>query len=151
MKAAEIAGKACELIRSGKFQWGLINFANTDMVGHTGDLAAAILGTEAVDRALGQITEALRQVGGLAIITADHGNADEMISPNLITQEREPNTRHSLNPVPVIVFDPLFRPGDYRVMGEADGRPLTLSRLAATNYLLLGRRPPDDIDDPLIV
>ncbi|MCZ6748841.1 MAG: 2,3-bisphosphoglycerate-independent phosphoglycerate mutase [SAR324 cluster bacterium] len=151
MKAAEIADKACELIRSGKFQWGLINFANTDMVGHTGDLAAAILGTEAVDRALGQITEALRQVGGLAIITADHGNADEMISPNPITQEREPNTRHSLNPVPVIVFDPLFRPGDYRVMGEADGRPLTLSRLAATNYLLLGRRPPDDIDDPLIV
>ena len=151
MKAREIAEKACELIRGGRYDFGLINFANTDMVGHTGDLAAAIRATEAVDAALGRIMAALAEVKGIAIITADHGNADEMISFNPKTHKREPNTRHSINPVPVILFDPLYRAGDYRMIADDGGRPLTLSRIAATNYLLLGRRPPDDIDDPLIV
>jgi 2,3-bisphosphoglycerate-independent phosphoglycerate mutase len=151
MKAKEIADKACELIRSGKFDFGLINFANTDMVGHTGDITAAIQAAEAVDRALGLIMAALAEAKGLALITADHGNADEMISLNPKTHQREPNTRHSINPVPVILYDPLYRPGDYRMIAGGDGRPLTLSRISATNYLLLGRRPPGDVDDPLLI
>ena len=151
MKAREIADRAVALIRGGKHDFGLINFANTDMVGHTGDLAAAILATQAVDEALGRVVAAIEEVKGLAIITADHGNADEMISLNPKTQAREPNTRHSLNPVPVILVDPLYRAGDYRMLAGDDERPLTLSRVAATNYLFLGRGPPDDLDDPLIV
>jgi 2,3-bisphosphoglycerate-independent phosphoglycerate mutase len=150
MKAREIGGQAVEFIRGGQYDFGLINFANTDMVGHTGDLAAAIRAAEAVDEALGRIVAAIEQAKGFLVITADHGNADEMISLNPKTGRREPNTRHSLNPVPVILVDPLYRPGDYRILDGA-GKPLTLSRVAATNYLLLGRRPPDDIDDPFIV
>jgi 2,3-bisphosphoglycerate-independent phosphoglycerate mutase len=150
MKAKEIGAKARQLILSGRFRYGLINFANTDMVGHTGDLAAAVRAAEAVDAALGVIIEALAQTGGTALITADHGNADEMISLNPKTGKREPNTRHSLNPVPAILFDPLYRgPQDYTLRALDGANPNTLSRVAATNYLLLGMVPPDGIDPPL--
>jgi 2,3-bisphosphoglycerate-independent phosphoglycerate mutase len=150
MKAREIGEKARKLILGGRFQYGLINFANTDMVGHTGDLAAAVRATEAVDAALGAVTRALAEVGGTALITADHGNADEMISLNPKTGKREPNTRHSLNPVPVILFDPRYGgPGDYTLRPLDGAQPNTLSMVAATNYLLLGRPPPDDLDRPL--
>lgn len=150
MKAKEIGAKARQLILSGKFRYGLINFANTDMVGHTGDLAAAVRAAEAVDAALGVITEALAQTGGTALITADHGNADEMISLNPKTGRREPNTRHSLNPVPAILYDPLYRgPQDYTLRALDGTNPNTLSRVAATNALLLGMLPPDDMDAPL--
>ena len=160
MKAREIGEKAKQLILSGKFQYGLINFANTDMVGHTGNLAAVIRAAEAVDGALGVITAALAQVGGTALITADHGNGDEMISSNPKTGKREPNTRHSLNPVPAILFDPKYagaadytlRPleGAQATGAQATGvQANTLSRVAATNALMLGMMPPDDMDGPL--
>ena len=151
MKAKEIGDQAVEFIRGGKHEFGLINFANTDMVGHTGESAAAALAAEAVDTALGRIVAAIEAAKGFLLITADHGNADEMISLNPKTGRREPNTRHSLNPVPVILVDPLYKPGDYRALGGEGEKALTLSRVAATNFLLLGRRPPSDIDDPLIV
>jgi 2,3-bisphosphoglycerate-independent phosphoglycerate mutase len=150
MKAREIGEKARELILAGRFAYGLINFANTDMVGHTGDLAAAVRSAEAVDAALARLLEALAQAGGTALITADHGNADEMISPNPKTGRREPNTRHSLNPVPAILYDPLYRgPADYTLRPPDGAEPNTLARVMATNYLLLGRLPPDDVDGPL--
>ncbi len=146
MKAMEIAGKAVELIRSGKYQFGLINFANADMVGHTGNLGAAVQAAEAIDTGLGLILEALRECGGLALITADHGNAEQMVSPNPKTGKREPNTRHSINPVPVILFDPQYKgKGDYRLKDD-DRQPNRLSNLFATNYILLGREPPGDVD-----
>ncbi|MCZ6556555.1 MAG: 2,3-bisphosphoglycerate-independent phosphoglycerate mutase [SAR324 cluster bacterium] len=147
MKAMEIAGKAVELIRGGKFQFGLINFANADMVGHTGNLGAAVQAAEAIDSGLGLILEALRECGGLALITADHGNAEQMVSPNPKTGKREPNTRHSINPVPVILFDPRYN-GDYRLRDD-DRQPNRLSNLFATNYILLGREPPGDVDPSL--
>jgi len=148
MKAHEIGAKAQELILSGRFDFGLINFANADMVGHTGNLGAAIKAVEAVDQALGVIFDALAQVGGVALVTADHGNADEMISDNPRTGKREINTRHSLNPVPVYLFDPNFT-GQYRLRECTEEHPLTLANLAATNYVLLGLVPPDDIEPPL--
>ncbi|MCH7478225.1 MAG: 2,3-bisphosphoglycerate-independent phosphoglycerate mutase [SAR324 cluster bacterium] len=151
MKAREIGEAAATLIRSGEFDFGLINFANADMVGHTGNLAAAIKAAEAVDGALARIVAAIEEAGGMALITADHGNAEEMISANPKTGKREPNTRHSLNPVPVALFDPLFgRDGSYRIRDD-EAHPNTLSNLFATNYLLLGREPPEDVDAPLIV
>ncbi len=80
------------------FRFGIINFANADMVGHTGVIPAAVRAVETVDRCLGEVVEAVHASGGACLITADHGNADNMLEP-----DGSPNTAHSLNPVPVIV------------------------------------------------
>jgi len=78
--------------------FGIINFANADMVGHTGVIEAAVKGIETVDECLGRVVEAVHQSGGACVITADHGNADHMLEP-----DGSPNTAHSMNPVPLIV------------------------------------------------
>jgi 2,3-bisphosphoglycerate-independent phosphoglycerate mutase len=80
------------------FRFGIINFANADMVGHTGDIAAATRAVETVDRCLGEVVEAVLATGGVLIVTADHGNADRMLEP-----DGSPNTAHSTNPVPLVV------------------------------------------------
>jgi 2,3-bisphosphoglycerate-independent phosphoglycerate mutase len=80
------------------FRFGVINFANPDMVGHTGDIAAATRAVEVVDACLGDVAAAVHETGGGLIVTADHGNADEMLEP-----DGSPNTAHSTNPVPLIV------------------------------------------------
>jgi 2,3-bisphosphoglycerate-independent phosphoglycerate mutase len=82
-------------------RFGIINFANADMVGHTGVIEAAVAALETVDRALGQVVEVVHRSGGACIITADHGNADRMLE-----DDSSPNTAHSLNPVPLIVTVP---------------------------------------------
>jgi len=84
--------------KAGEFRFGVINFANSDMVGHTGVIPAAVKGIEAVDDCLGQVLEAVHASGGACIVTADHGNADHMLEP-----DGSPNTAHSLNPVPLII------------------------------------------------
>ena len=150
MKAREIGEKARDLILSGRFGFGLINFANTDMVGHTGNLRSAVKAAEAVDLALGIIFDALAQQGGLAIVTSDHGNAEEMISPNPGTGVIEINTRHSLNPVPFYLFDSEFR-GEYWFKKLSEDEPLTLANLAATLFILMGQTPPDDTAPPLFM
>ena len=83
------------------FQFGVINFANADMVGHTGVIPAAVEAIETVDECLGRIVEAVERSGGVCVVTADHGNADHMLEP-----DGSPNTAHSLNPVPLIVTAP---------------------------------------------
>jgi 2,3-bisphosphoglycerate-independent phosphoglycerate mutase len=80
------------------FRFGIINFANADMVGHTGVIGAAVAAIETVDECLGEVIDAVRGSGGVCIVTADHGNADHMLEP-----DGSPNTAHSLNPVPLIV------------------------------------------------
>jgi 2,3-bisphosphoglycerate-independent phosphoglycerate mutase len=80
--------------------FGIINFANADMVGHTGSIPAAIAAIEAVDACLGDVVAAVQATGGVVVVTADHGNADHMLEP-----DGSPNTAHSLNPVPVVVTD----------------------------------------------
>ncbi|HEY1565881.1 MAG TPA: 2,3-bisphosphoglycerate-independent phosphoglycerate mutase [Solirubrobacteraceae bacterium] len=82
-------------------RFGIINFANADMVGHTGVIEAAVTAVETVDRCLGDVVQAVLETGGACLITADHGNADNMLEP-----DGSPNTAHSLNPVPVIVTVP---------------------------------------------
>jgi len=153
MKAPEIAAKAEALIRAGKHRFGLINFANTDMVGHTGNFKAAVAATEAVDAALGRIVAALKAVGGTALITADHGNADEMCVRGA-KGEVEISTRHSLNPVPAIVYDPAFD-GGFALRAPAPDQSIAdtpgLSHVTATNLLLLGQPVPEDMARPLIV
>jgi len=98
MSAPEAARAFTDAWREDSFTFGIINFANSDMVGHTGVIPAAVLGVETVDRALGEVVQAVHESGGACIITADHGNSDHMLE-----DDGSPNTAHSLNPVPVIV------------------------------------------------
>jgi 2,3-bisphosphoglycerate-independent phosphoglycerate mutase len=99
MSAYEVTDKLVAAIESNAFDLIVVNFANTDMVGHTGDLGAAVKAVEAVDRCLGRLRGALEAKGGAMLITADHGNAETMTDP--VTGE--PHTAHTLNRVPVIV------------------------------------------------
>ena len=101
MSAAEAAQAFITAWRSDPPRFGIINFANADMVGHTGVIPAAVTAVETVDRCLGEVVEAVLASGGVCLITADHGNADHMLEP-----DGSPNTAHSLNPVPVIVTVP---------------------------------------------
>ncbi len=148
MKAAEIGQKAVEFIKSGKYDYGLINFANADMVGHTGDMNASIQAVETVDAALELICKAIEEENGVALITADHGNADEMLIYNKKKQIEEISTKHSINPVPLIIFDPQYK-GNYRLRKHSDQHPLNLSMIAATNFILLGLSVPEDLSPSL--
>ena len=143
MKAPGISKKAVEFINSGEYQYGLINFANADMVGHTGDFQATVRAVEAVDTALDNIVRAIDAVNGLLVVTADHGNADEMLISNQ-NGTLEISTKHSLNPVPFLIYDPLYN-GDYRLKPFGQDYNNNLSNIAATNFLLLGQAVPDDL------
>jgi 2,3-bisphosphoglycerate-independent phosphoglycerate mutase len=112
------------------FTFGIINFANPDMVGHTGVIEAAVKGIETVDECLGQVVEAVRESGGVCVITADHGNADQMLEP-----DGSPNTAHSKNPVPLIVT------ADVGELGEGG----TLADVAPTILALLGEEQPPEM------
>lgn len=151
MKAVEVADKAIELIESGQYGFGLINFANTDMVGHCGKIEPVIRAAEAVDAAVGRIVASLEKAGGSAIITADHGNAEEMRIK--AGSGDEPSTKHSTNPVPCVLFDPAFD-GSYMLRQPDDsGNPETmpgLSNLAATLFVMLGLTPPEELRFSLI-
>jgi len=151
MKAPDIAAKAVELIESGDYGFGLMNFANADMVGHCGAIEPAIAAIEAVDTAIGHIIDALEKVGGYALITADHGNAEEMkIFKN---DTSEPCTKHSVNPVPCILFDPAFD-GSYQLRQAKDGADINiqpgLSHLAGTLFDIMGYSVPNDLNPSLI-
>ncbi len=98
MSAEEAADAFVAAWREDEPRFGIINFANADMVGHTGVIPAAVTAVETVDACLGKVAAAVQATGGALLITADHGNADEMLEP-----DGSPDTAHSLNPVPVIV------------------------------------------------
>ena len=98
MAARDAAEAFVERWESGDYRFGIINFANPDMVGHTGEIPAAVKAIEAVDECLSRIVAAVEQGGGACLVTADHGNADNMLEP-----DGSPNTAHSLNPVPLVV------------------------------------------------
>ncbi len=100
MSAYEVTDAVCEAIDGGKYDMIIMNLANCDMVGHTGVYEAAVAAVEAVDSCVGRVAEHIRKAGGAVLITADHGNADEMIDA-----EGGPMTAHTCNPVPVILLD----------------------------------------------
>ncbi|MCP4720066.1 MAG: 2,3-bisphosphoglycerate-independent phosphoglycerate mutase, partial [Desulfobacteraceae bacterium] len=104
MSANEIAKTVCEQISSGKFEFIVLNFANMDMVGHTGILEAAVKGCETVDACVQKVVEAIWKTKGTAFITADHGNAEQ-----LIADDGSPHTAHTLNPVPFILAGEKFK------------------------------------------
>ena len=144
MKAFEIAEKTDELLKSGKYKFGRLNFANGDMVGHSGVMEAAIIAVETVDTCVGKLLKTIDELGGIAIITADHGNADEMFTEK--NGVRTPKTSHTLNPVPFIIYDPQYK-NEY-VM--ADVKNPGLSNVAATILNLLGYEKVEDYDPSLI-
>lgn len=149
MKAAEVTDRAIAEIRSGKYRHARINYANGDMVGHTGNFAAVRIAVETVDLCLARVLEAVRQAQGILIVSADHGNADDMyerskktgaVVYDASTGLPKPKTSHSLNPVPVFVWDPT---GIARARRSAHEN-LGIASLAATTLTLMGYRPPDD-------
>jgi 2,3-bisphosphoglycerate-independent phosphoglycerate mutase len=100
MSAPELTDKAVEAIASGKYDLIVLNYANPDMVGHTGSLPAAIKAVETVDTGLGRIADAIEKSGGALLVTADHGNCEMMRDP----QTGGPHTSHTTNPVPLLLL-----------------------------------------------
>lgn len=109
MSSVEVTDHAVERIKSGQYGFVVLNYANCDMVGHTGDFNAAQAACEAVDRGLGRLLEAIRSQGGVAIVTADHGNAELMRDPD----NGGPWTAHTTNLVPCVVYDPSHHLGRF--------------------------------------
>jgi 2,3-bisphosphoglycerate-independent phosphoglycerate mutase len=130
MSAPEVTEKLVAAIDAGRFDVVVVNFANTDMVGHTGILRAAIAAVETVDRSLGRLADAVTRAGGTLLITADHGNAEMMRDP----ATGEPHTAHTLNPVPLLLVNP-----PAGVSGLRSGR---LADVAPTLLRLLGLPQP---------
>ena len=132
MSAPELTDKALEAIASGKYDLIVLNFANPDMVGHTGVLAAAVKAVETVDHCLGRIAEAIETAGGALLVTADHGNCETMMDP----ATGGPHTAHTTNPVPLILMG-----GGNK--GVREGR---LADLAPTLLQLMGLEPPPEMN-----
>jgi 2,3-bisphosphoglycerate-independent phosphoglycerate mutase len=130
MSAPEAAAAFIENWQADKPVFGIINFANADMVGHTGVIPAAVKAIETVDRCLGEVVRTVHESGGVLFITADHGNADNMLEP-----DGSPNTAHSLNPVPVIVTMPDLALRDGGVLAD----------VAPTILELLGYQQPPEM------
>ena len=126
MSAYEVKDAVIQCINDDKYDVIILNFANCDMVGHTGIMEAAKAAVKAVDTCVGKVVAAIEAHGGKAIITADHGNADQMIDP----ESGEPFTAHTTNPVPVIVIDPACPKHELRTGGRlADLSPTILDMM----------------------
>jgi 2,3-bisphosphoglycerate-independent phosphoglycerate mutase len=155
MKCAEITDRVLEAIFSGKYDFIRLNYPNGDMVGHTGVYQAVVCSMEGMDLQLGRLRKAVDEAGGVMLITADHGNSDDMFEHDRKTGEvvRKPDgspkskTSHSLNPVPCIVYDPDCR-GEYAKDSLNEG--LGISSIAATCIELLGYLPPEDYDKTVL-
>ncbi|HIC85257.1 MAG TPA: 2,3-bisphosphoglycerate-independent phosphoglycerate mutase, partial [Desulfobacterales bacterium] len=124
---------------------GRVNFANGDMVGHTGVMEAAILAVETVDSCVGRLIDEVIGLEGIAVVTADHGNSDEMFTIDA-QGRRKPKTAHTLNPVPFVIVDSGYS-GEYE-MASLEKRGL--SNVAATLLNLLGYEKVKDYDPSLI-
>jgi 2,3-bisphosphoglycerate-independent phosphoglycerate mutase len=123
MSAPEVTDKLVEAVGSGKFDLIVVNYANSDMVGHTGNLQAAIKAIEAVDACLGRLMEAVKKAGGVLLVTADHGNAEQMYDE----QTHQKHTQHTLNRVPALLFN---APANIRSLSDgklADVAPTMLA------------------------
>ncbi len=154
MKAAEITDAMIAALQSGQYKVLRCNYANGDMVGHTGNFRAATMAIEAVDLALSRLLPAIDAAGGVALITADHGNADEMFELDKKTKQPAQNkdgsfkakTAHTLNPVPLILYDNVSGGR----LGLAQTDTAGLSSIAATVANLLGLQKHEKWDDSVL-
>ena len=155
MKCAEITDKLIECLRSGEYKYLRVNFPNGDMVGHTGSFLATECSMEALDLQLARILKVVDELKGAAIITADHGNADEMYEIDKKTKAPKANkdgtfkakTSHTLNPVPCIIYDNFTSDGYKVKLGRED---FGLSAVAATTVNMLGYEAPEIWDESMI-
>ncbi|KAL6782316.1 GPM1A [Auxenochlorella protothecoides x Auxenochlorella symbiontica] len=153
MKAAKIAERVKEAILSGKYDVIRCNFPNSDMVGHTGKLKATVISCAAADRGVKVLLDAVEEVGGSFLVTADHGNAEEMVkrnkdgSPKYTDGEPEVLTSHTLNPVPIAIGGPGL-PKNIRFREDLPGAGLT--NVTATYINMLGFEAPDFYEPSLI-
>ncbi|OHD20091.1 MAG: phosphoglycerate mutase (2,3-diphosphoglycerate-independent) [Spirochaetes bacterium GWB1_59_5] len=154
MKTAEITDKVLAAIEGGKYRFIRLNYPNGDMVGHTGVYQAVVCGLEAMDLQLGRLKLAVQKAGGVLILTADHGNSDDMYEHDkksgavTIKPDGEPRskTSHSLNPVPCVIYDPESK-GEYKpTLREGLG----ISSLAATCVEMLGFVAPEGYDPSVL-
>ena len=154
MKCAEITDQVCDAIEGGEYDFIRLNYPNGDMVGHTGVYDAVLVSMGALDLCVARVAKAVENAGGVLVITADHGNADDMYEHDKktgdvsLTETGVPKrkTSHSLNPVPCVIYDPATK-------GEYDKNLLDnlgISSLAATCLELLGFEPPEDYDPSVL-
>jgi 2,3-bisphosphoglycerate-independent phosphoglycerate mutase len=136
MSAYEVTDKLVDAIKTGKYDMIILNFANCDMVGHTGVFDAAVKAVEAVDECVGKVTDAIAEMGGVALITADHGNADKMVDT-----DGSPFTAHTTNPVPfcVVGYDCKLREGG------------VLADIAPTMLEIMGLPQPEEMTGKSII
>ena len=136
MSAYEVCDKVCDAIRSQEFDTIILNFANCDMVGHTGVIPATKAAVEAVDTCVGRVCEALDSVGGVALITADHGNAEKMLA-----EDGSPYTAHTTNLVPLVITNKNLKLKENGI----------LSDIAPTMLELLGLEKPADMTSESLI
>ena len=136
MSAYEVTEKMVEAVKSGKYDALILNYANCDMVGHTGVFEAAVKAVEAVDTCVGRVVEAVKEMGGCVLLTADHGNADKMVD-----EDGTPFTAHTTNPVPFCVIN---HPCQLREGGR-------LADIAPTMLKVLGLEQPAEMTGESII
>ena len=143
MSAGPLTDETVEAISSGNYTFIIINYANGDMVGHTGDFNAAVAAVETVDRCLGRVVDTTLKQGGTLLVTADHGNAEEMI----VKETGQPMTAHTTNPVPVVLVTAHGQP----MQGARLRSNAVLSAVAPTILHLLGLDPPKTMDQRSLI
>lgn len=154
MKAAEITDATVRAIRSNAYRFIRLNYPNGDMVGHTGMYPAVRIAVESVDLCLSRLLKAVRDVRGILVLSADHGNSDDMYERSKKTGEvvrteagiPKPKTAHSLNPVPVFVYDPAGTAN----LRRSDHTGLGISSLAATCLVCMGFKPPEEYTPSIV-
>ena len=137
MSAYEVTEKVVEQIENQKYDAIILNFANPDMVGHTGNLAATVKAIETIDECVGKIIKAINKVQGVVLITADHGNAEQMVD----YKTGEPHTAHTTNPVPLILVG----------MEDIKLKEGKLADLAPTMLDIMGLEKPEEMTGETLI
>ncbi len=159
MKAAEITDRLITELRTGSHRFARVNYANGDMVGHTGSFDATVIAVESVDLQLARLARAVEELEGILVVTADHGNADEMFQrtkDGRVERHRETGlpvirTSHSLNPVPLLIHDPARDPASPRFeVDPARAEGAGIANVTATVLELLGYAAPGDLERSLL-
>ncbi len=154
MKGAEITDRVVEIIEGGEYRFVRLNYPNGDMVGHTGVVLATEIAVETVDLCVGRLMRAVEDADGILVVSADHGNSDDMFAHDKKSgavkldenKKRESKTAHSLNPVPVYIYDPAGTAG----LRLSEEKGLGISSLAATCMTCLGFTPPEDYTPSIV-
>ncbi len=144
MKVREITAEVIDLLRTGEYRFGRLNFPSGDMVGHTGNLEATVEAMTVIDECMSELMEVVEELDGVLVYTADHGNADVMFTEH--DGLRSPKTSHTLSPVPFAIYDPNYD-GEYHMAPPPDPG---LANVAATLLNLLGFEAPDDYEPSVI-